>query len=169
MHTDMTNGINWPKRPAHGPRVFAAEGKAPYAGDVAANEAFALLKENPKAVLVDVRSSAEWSFVGLPDLTSLGRQPLLIEWQSFPGMAPNPRFVEQTRAALAEAGVGAGDPVLFLCRSGARSRNAAIALTEAGFGACYNISDGFEGALDGERHRGRRTGWKAEGLPWAQN
>lgn len=151
------------------PAAFAAASEGGYAGDLQPPEAFALLNSTPRAYLVDVRSSAEWSFVGLPDLAALGRQPLLVEWQAFPGMALNGRFVDQAEAALKEAGAGYDDPVLFLCRSGARSRAAAIAMTKAGYRACYNIADGFEGALDSARHRGLTGGWKASGLPWVQS
>ncbi|HTP77410.1 MAG TPA: rhodanese-like domain-containing protein [Rhizomicrobium sp.] len=137
-----------------------------YAGDLSVTEAWALLQSDPRAQLVDVRTSAEWSFVGLPDLSSLGREALLVEWQSFPTMRPNPSFVDDT----VRAGVGAKDaPVLFLCRSGARSRSAAIAITAAGYSRAYNIAGGFEGDLDGERHRGQQNGWKASGLPWKQS
>jgi len=136
-----------------------------YAGDLSAEEAWALLQSDPKARLVDVRTQAEWNFVGLPDLGSLGRDVALVEWQMFPTMQVNPDFVAATEAA---AGADKAAPVLFLCRSGARSRSAAIALTRAGYAKAYNIAGGFEGDLDGERHRGQRNGWKAAGLPWKQ-
>ncbi len=135
-----------------------------YAGDLSVQDAWALLKSDPKARLVDVRTSAEWNFVGVPDLAEIGRDVALVEWQSLPAMQVNPAFV-------AEAGREAADkaaPVLFLCRSGARSRAAAIAMTKAGYAKAYNIAGGFEGDLDGERHRGRKNGWKASGLPWKQ-
>jgi rhodanese-related sulfurtransferase len=132
-----------------------------YAGDLSVTEAWALLEKEPAARLVDVRTQAEWNFVGLPDLGALGREVELVEWQMFPTMQVNPGFVEQ-------AGGDKDAPVLFLCRSGARSRNAAIALTRAGYTRAYNIAGGFEGDLDGERHRGNRNGWKAAGLPWKQ-
>ena len=135
-----------------------------YAGDLSATEAWELLKSDPKARLIDVRTTAEWNFVGLPDLRPLGQEAALIEWQMFPTMQPNPQFV-----AAASAGADKDAPVLFLCRSGARSRSAAIALTAAGFGRAYNIAGGFEGDLDDERHRGHRNGWKAAGLPWKQS
>jgi len=135
-----------------------------YAGDLSAQEAWDLLKSDPRAVLVDVRTQAEWNFVGLPDLSSLGRDVALIEWQMFPTMQANPGFTGE--AAQAQADKAA--PVLFLCRSGARSKSAAIALTRAGYGKAYNIAGGFEGDLDGDRHRGRKNGWKASGLPWKQ-
>src|SRR5450755_4017120 len=103
-----------------------------YAGDLSADEAWALIKAEPKAQLVDVRTTAEWSFVGLPDLSSVGREVLCAEWQAFPTMAVAPDFVGLTNDALRQAGATAQTPVLFLCRSGARSRAAAIAMTRAG-------------------------------------
>ncbi|HEY0302725.1 MAG TPA: rhodanese-like domain-containing protein [Rhizomicrobium sp.] len=133
-----------------------------YAGDLSAQEAWDLLASDPKARLVDVRTQAEWNFVGLPDLSELGRDVALIEWQMFPTMQVNPGFT------AAAAGPDKDAPVLFLCRSGARSRSAAIALTQAGYSRAYNVAGGFEGDLDGERHRGMRNGWKASGLPWKQ-
>ncbi len=136
-----------------------------YAGDLDVQAAWDLLQSDPKATLVDVRTRAEWNFVGLPDLSPLGRDVALIEWQMFPTMQINPDFAAATAAA---AGPDKDAPVLFLCRSGARSRSAAMALTEAGYARAYNIAGGFEGDLDGERHRGRRNGWKAAGLPWKQ-
>ncbi|MBX3494914.1 MAG: rhodanese-like domain-containing protein [Parvibaculum sp.] len=144
-------------------------GKQPdnYAGDVTPEEAFRVLGADPKATLVDVRTRAEWSFVGLPDLSGMGKEPMLLEWQVFPAMERNPRFADDLASAL---GPDKKDvPVFFLCRSGARSRAAAIALTAAGFGRCFNIAGGFEGDLDSARHRGGRNGWKATGLPWAQS
>lgn len=126
------------------------------------------LKADPQAVLVDVRSRAEWTFVGVPDLSPIGREPVLLEWQRFPGMEPNADFVDQLRSALAERGAGSETPIYFLCRSGARSAAAAAAMTAAGFRYCVNVSDGFEGSLDSERHRGRSNGWKAADLPWRQ-
>ncbi len=137
-----------------------------YAGDVSAEEAWRVLGENPQAVLIDVRTRAEWSYVGLPDLTPVGKEPLLAEWQTFPTMAVNAAFSGDVAAAL---GAERKDvPVLFLCRSGARSKAAAVALTAQGFSRCYNVAGGFEGDLDQDRHRGHRNGWKAAGLPWAQ-
>lgn len=135
-----------------------------YAGDLRPAEAWALLEQDPKAVLVDVRTAPEWGFVGVPRLDGLGKETLCVSWQAYPSMARNDDFV----AEVAGKGVGKGQPVLLLCRSGARSRAAAIALTAAGFGPCYNIAEGFEGDRDGELHRGSVGGWKVAGLPWAQ-
>lgn len=135
-----------------------------YAGDVTPEEAWKLLNDNPEAVLVDCRTDAEWKFVGVPDLSSLQRDVLFIEWNRFDG-THNDGFVDDLRSAGVSPG---GRPVVFLCRSGNRSIGAAAAATEAGIGPSYNILDGFEGNLDEHRHRGT-TGWKAAGLPWRQS
>ena len=140
-----------------------------YAGDISASEAFSILQEEDASVLVDVRTKAEWNYVGVPDLSSVGKQTLLIEWQDFPSMSLNPNFTTTLEKALRDNGVAADAPLLFLCRSGARSRAAAIALTQTGHPRCFNIADGFEGPLDDERHRGAIGGWKAQGLPWSQS
>lgn len=139
-----------------------------YAGDVTPTQAWDRLAADPKAQLIDVRTMAEWNFVGTPDLQALDRPIHCIEWQSFPGGGANPDFVDAARAALARAGADETSPVLLLCRSGARSRAAAIALTQAGFQACFNVAHGFEGDRDTDGHRGNVDGWKAAGLPWRQ-
>jgi len=140
-----------------------------YAGDVSASDAWRLLGEDPRAVLVDVRTAAEWGFVGTPDLRPVGKQALLVEWQGFPSSGPRPDFVATVERQLAGQGVGKDAPVLLLCRSGARSKAAAVALTAAGYSRALNVEGGFEGPLDGEGHRGGVDGWKASGLPWAQS
>ncbi len=137
-----------------------------YAGDVNVTEAWDLLSREPAAQLVDVRTVAEWNFVGVPDLAKLGRSVHRIEWQMYPSMAANPDFVAQAGAAL---GGDKNVSVFFLCRSGARSRAAAMAMTAAGYTKSFNIAGGFEGDLDDERHRGKTNGWKAAGLPWTQS
>ncbi len=141
------------------------EAVAGYAGDVTPEAAWDALRTQPDAVLVDVRSDAEWAFVGVPDLSSAGKDVVRAAWATFPGMKPNPDFA----ATLAEQGVGPASAVYFLCRSGVRSAAAARAMTAQGYGRCYNISGGFEGDLDSQRHRGRVNGWKLAGLPWAQS
>lgn len=135
-----------------------------YAGDVAPKTAWKILTERSEAVLIDVRTRAEWNFVGVPDLAGVGKKPALIEWQMFPTMQPNPDFV----SALAGGVANKDAPLLFLCRSGARSAAAAKAMTAAGYSTCFNVSDGFEGPLNGEAKRGSSDGWKASGLPWRQ-
>lgn len=149
--------------------AMASSSSSDYAGDVPPRTAWERLLADPGAQLIDVRTTAEWHFVGLPDLSGLHRQVHCIEWQDFPGGVPNPHFVARARAALEACGAGPDSTVLLLCRSGARSRAAAIALTQAGFTACFNIAEGFEGDKDGAGHRGQCGGWKAAGLPWKQN
>jgi rhodanese-related sulfurtransferase len=136
-----------------------------YTGDVAPQTAFKILSENKGAVLIDVRTRPEWNFVGLPELSSIGKKPTLLEWQVFPSMQPNPDFVTALSGAVADKAT----PLLFLCRSGARSAAAAKAMTAAGYSTCLNISDGFEGPLDAQAKRGSAGGWKAAGLPWRQS
>lgn len=140
-----------------------------YAGDLSVQETWDLLAKNPKAQLVDVRTVAEWNFVGVPDLASLGKPVHRIEWQSYPSMQPNAHFVADAVEKLGEVGADPSTPVVFLCRTGARSRAAAMALTRAGYQNAFNISNGFEGEIDPAGHRGAINGWKAAGLPWRQS
>ncbi|MCF8587557.1 rhodanese-like domain-containing protein [Gordonia liuliyuniae] len=135
-----------------------------YAGDITPRDAWERLAADPKAVLVDCRTRAEWSFVGVPDVSSLGKQTIFIEWVDYPNGARNPSFVDELRAA----GVADDDEVLFLCRSGQRSIGAAETATAAGIVAAYNVLDGFEGGIDPSGHRGS-VGWRAEDLPWRQS
>ena len=137
--------------------------------EVSAEDAYALLASHAKALLVDVRTKPEWQFVGVPDLSGLSKSVLLLEWQSYPTMATSPDFAAVLSEELRRRGAEADTPVLFLCRSGARSRSAAAALMQAGWKDCRNISEGFEGDLDAERHRGAQNGWRARGLPWTQS
>jgi rhodanese-related sulfurtransferase len=136
--------------------------------DVTVSDTWDHLKTDKTAVLIDVRTKAEWAFVGLPDLSSLSKRPILVEWQSFPDNREDPLFAERLTTALNEAGVQENTPAFFICRSGGRSRRAAEVMVMAGFESCHNVADGFEGPLDGDRHRGRIGGWKAAGLPWSQ-
>lgn len=129
----------------------------PYPGALTPGEAWKVLQAAPGARLVDVRTRAEWDWVGhVPGAVEL-------EWQTYPGGQPNPNFVAQLRQQV--------DPealVLFLCRSGARSDAAARAATAAGYGNCYNILEGFEGDRDANGQRNRVGGWRHAGLPWHQ-
>ena len=143
----------------------AAQG---YAGDVTPQEAWRVLSLNEGAQLVDVRSAAEWTFVGAPDLSSLKASPIFVEWKSFPGMGRVESFASDVSQALASAGADAETPVFFLCRSGGRSASAAGALTQMGAKAAFNVAGGFEGDLNVDRHRGGVSGWKAGDLPWVQ-
>jgi len=144
--------------------TYQVSSAAGYTGDVAPATAWKILSEHKDAVLVDVRTRAEWNYVGLPDLDPIAKKPALLEWQVFPSMQPNPEFV----AALSGAIANKDAPLLFLCRSGARSAAAAKAMTAAGYSTCLNVADGFEGPLDAQAKRGSAGGWKAAGLPWRQ-
>ncbi len=119
---------------------------------------------DPDAQLIDVRTDAEWNFVGVPDLSAAGKQPVLIAWQVYPAMQVNGAFIQH----LTQAGLTPSNKLYFLCRSGARSLAAAKAAVEAGFPHAFNIADGFEGPPDAEGHRGGVAGWKADSLPWRQ-
>ncbi|MDX1580701.1 MAG: rhodanese-like domain-containing protein [Alphaproteobacteria bacterium] len=138
---------------------------ASYAGDIPVEEAWKILESEPDAQLIDVRTKAEWTFVGVPDLGPVNRQPILLEWQEYPSMEKNSGFAE----ALESADIPKDAPLLFLCRSGQRSAAAAELMTSHGYSRCYNFIDGFEGPADAARHRGTSGGWKARGLPWVQN
>ena len=129
----------------------------PYAGALTPSEAYEVWQLAPGAKLVDVRTRAEWDWVGqVPGAVQ-------IEWLTYPGSRPNPSFVSQLKREV--------DPeslVLFLCRSGGRSDHAARAATEAGYLESYNILEGFEGDKDANGHRNRIGGWRHAGLPWRQ-
>ena len=146
-------------------------GFTPRVGDIDPGAAWEILRDaGSDACLIDVRTRAEWGFVGVPDLTELGGSPLFAEWAAYPGMSVNPRFAEEV---VEQLGSSRPETFLFLCRSGARSLRAAQAvalhLSQDGWNAvCLNVAEGFEGDLDGDGHRGRINGWKVRGLPWRQ-
>ena len=141
---------------------------AGYAGDVAPRACLEGLMQYVSAQLVDVRTTAEWAYVGLPDLKGAGKEPIRAEWQVFPAMTVDGGFAAKVAAALAAKGVAKDAPLYFLCRSGVRSKAAATAMTQAGFTSCFNVTGGFEGPPDPDGHRGRVAGWKVDGLPWTQ-
>jgi rhodanese-related sulfurtransferase len=126
------------------------------------------LAVRPGSQLIDVRTRAEWTYVGIPDLGPIGKRTVLVEWQTFPDQAVDPRFAERLASELSALGVQFDDDLFFICRSGSRSLAAAKAMAAAGYRACHNVAGGFEGPLDDESHRGSVGGWKAAGLPWRQ-
>ena len=137
--------------------------------DVPVEQVWARLQADPTAILIDVRTRAEWNFVGTPDLSALSRKPVLIEWQSFPDGSLNAAFLDQLVAKLDELGADHETELFFICRSGARSRHAANAAADANYKKCHNVAEGFEGPLDPNSHqRGHSAGWQAAGLPWTQ-
>ncbi len=136
-----------------------------YAGNVTPKDAWNILDKQHNSYLVDCRTAAEWSFVGVPDLSSLGKDTMFVEWNRFPGGLENPDFVEEVK----NSGMDQGSIILFLCRSGQRSIAAAIAMTDAGYANSYNILEGFEGDKNENSQRGTVGGWKLSGLPWQQS
>ncbi len=104
-----------------------------YYADVTPEEAWEALKSEPGAALVDVRTTAEWAYVGLPDLSATGAPLLRLEWQQFPTGQVNPAFVEMLGEAFEDRGVDRDAPIFFICRSGGRSASAAAAMTDAGY------------------------------------
>ena len=137
-----------------------------YAGDVSCQEAWDVLANDPVAILVDVRTQVEWQLIGKPDLSSIGKEPVYLQWVTMQGV--NANFVEELKAALMEHGATQETPIFFLCQSGGRSKMSAMQCTAQGYRACYNIAEGFEGDLDEHQHRNSVSGWKVACLPWTQ-
>ena len=129
----------------------------PYAGALTPAEAHEVMQHHANAKLVDVRTRAEWDWVGRVP------QAVEVEIMSYPGNRPNNAFVEELEKTVPKDAV-----VMFLCRSGGRSHNAAGYATQAGFSQCYNVLEGFEGDRDAGGHRGKAGGWRFHGLPWMQ-
>ena len=136
--------------------------------DISVAEVWKRLEADAEAQLVDVRTRPEWAFVGVPDVSMLGRRVLMVEWQTFPDSRVNPNFGDRLSGLLSEAGVKKDADLYFICRSGGRSRMAAEATAAAGYARCHNVAEGFEGPLDADGHRGNLAGWKSAGLPWVQ-
>jgi rhodanese-related sulfurtransferase len=129
-----------------------------YTGEVTPEEAWTLLQHAPGTILVDVRTHAEWNWVGrVPHAVE-------IEWMHWPERDLNPNFLKQLEAQVDKEAL-----VVFLCRSAARSHSAAMLATEHGYTQCYNILEGFEGDKDADQQRGNIGGWRKAGLPWSQS
>jgi len=127
-----------------------------YAGALLPAEAHKLMQAGAK--LVDVRTKPELQYVGkIPG-------SLAVEWQTYPGSRENPEFLAELAAAVPK-----DQPVMFICRSGARSHSAADAATRAGWREAYNVLEGFEGDKDAAQHRNSVGGWRKAGLPWVQS
>ncbi|MDA8416032.1 MAG: rhodanese-like domain-containing protein [Betaproteobacteria bacterium] len=136
----------------------AQDTNLPYCGALLPDEAYEVLTHTAQVVMVDVRTQAEWDWVGFVP------EAVHIEWQSYPSGLRNDKFVEILRSRVPEQAT-----ILFLCRSGARSHAAAEEATRQGWSQCYNVLHGFEGDRDVQGHRGVINGWCAAGLPWKQN
>ncbi len=148
-----------------------SSGFAPRVGEVSPTEAWKLLETDRSARLIDVRTRAEWGYVGVPDLSEIGQTLICVEWAMFPEMSINPRFTEAVTEELGDERPGS---LLFICRSGKRSLAAARAMADhlASRGEtarCLSVAEGFEGDLDPHGHRGCLNGWKFRGLAWRQS
>lgn len=132
-----------------------------YKGDIPPPEAHERLKKNANAVLIDVRTQPEWTFVGVPQVDRLVR----LSWQVYPQMEVNAKFVEEVEGMSLPKDC----EILCICRSGARSASAASALARAGYTNAWNVAEGFEGDKDTKGQRGKNNGWKSHGLPWVQS
>ncbi|MDK9720968.1 MAG: rhodanese-like domain-containing protein [Rhodospirillales bacterium] len=131
--------------------------------DISPQTAWTILERVPQALLIDVRTEPEWLFVGVPDPESLGKALIKICWQAYPSMERNSSFLDQLAASV----LAPEQTLLLICRSGVRSKAAALFLRDNGYPAAFNIEGGFEGNLDGSKHRGV-GGWKSASLPWKQ-
>jgi rhodanese-related sulfurtransferase len=149
----MTTDILWTARQR------GHEKQLPYAGAVTPQEAYALLRDHPRAKLVDVRTNAERDWVGRVAVPA--ERHAAVEWNVYPGSTQNPQFLDQLNQVADKEEV-----LLFLCRSGVRSRHAAKLATEQGYAHCFDILEGFEGDKDAEGHRKNVGGWCKHGLPW---
>lgn len=151
--------MDTPKQILERARQRAVRMNLPYAGALTPAEAAALLQAHSGASLVDVRTRAEWEWVGRVPGT------VLIEWNTWPDGGRNEQFERELLARVPEK----APPVLFICRSGGRSHHAATAAAKLGYPLAFNVLEGFEGDKDANNHRGTTNGWKVAGLPWAQS
>lgn len=130
----------------------------PYEGALLPIEAYEIWQQAPGAKLVDVRTRAEWDYVG--------RIPAAVEIEllTYPGNRLNPAFLAELTQQVDKEAL-----MMFICRSGGRSHKAAMLAMQAGYTECYNVLEGFEGDKDAAGHRNTKGGWRAAGLPWVQS
>lgn len=140
-------------------RARGQANQLPYAGALTPQEAYALLQSDSNVKLVDVRTSAERDWIGRPNIEP--EQHAAVQWNLYPGGTPNPDFLPQLAQAADKENV-----LLFLCRSGVRSRYSAQLATENGYANSFDILEGFEGDKDADGHRKTVGGWCRAGLPW---
>ncbi|KPK40022.1 MAG: sulfurtransferase [Gammaproteobacteria bacterium SG8_47] len=140
---------------------------APQVNTITSRQAHQLVQDNPKAILVDVRSSMEFLFIGHPT------GAINVPWIDEPDWKVNPHFAVEVRKLVLGGlshleGAHNDVPIVLICRSGKRSLEAGEVLIKDGFRDVYNVGDGFEGELDDHHHRSTINGWRFEGLPWEQ-
>ena len=132
--------------------------------NVTSVECFRKLSEISNSYLIDVRTKPEWEFIGVPDLSSLNKKTIFISWQVYPEMKINSSFKNQ----VIESNIKQDDKIFLICRSGARSLNAAKFLISCGYNYCFNVSDGFEGDKNNRSQRSTINGWVYHNLFWKQ-
>ncbi|MES2676972.1 MAG: rhodanese-like domain-containing protein [Pseudomonadota bacterium] len=133
-------------------------------------DAWKILQENPNSILIDVRTKEEIEFVGFVDQSKINGKIILLPWKNYPQMSADESFTDKLSALIAEIfpSNSKETQLLFLCRSGNRSLEAALFMSDFGYN-CYNIINGFEGSHNDLGQRGKINGWKAQNLPWRQN
>jgi rhodanese-related sulfurtransferase len=135
-------------------------------GSLNPQQAWQMLQDDPQAVLVDIRSTMEYLFVGHP----VGA--VHVAWIDEPEWTVNPKFVKEIRKLMLGGAVCTEDqgcaPVILICRSGKRSLEAGKSLLDSGFKQVYHIDEGFEGERDENHHRSTSGGWRFHDLPWEQ-
>ena len=147
-----------------------------------ANDAFELLKKDNNSFLVDVRTPEEVNFVGFVEPNSINNRLIFLPWQTLPHMNLNADFGEKLEESImAKSQVNSKLPhfkpslnlieckIIFICRSGSRSKQDANYSLNLGYKNCYNLAFGFEGELNNENQRGKINGWKASNLKWIQS
>ena len=132
--------------------------------NISSIECFAKLSKEANSQLIDVRTEPEWSYVGVPDLSSIRKKVIFISWQTYPAMEKNIFFEN----ILLESNIKKDTNLCFICRSGQRSYSAAEFSISRGFSNCFNVTDGFEGVKNHDRRRSLINGWKFNNLPWKQ-
>lgn len=134
--------------------------------DISPKAAWQMVHDNPRTILVDIRSSMEFLFVGHP----VGA--VHVPWIDEPDWEVNPHFVADVRKLVLGGAVCATDegcaPIVLICRSGKRSQEAGKTLIGAGLSNIYHIDEGFEGELDDKHRRSTVGGWRFHDLPWEQ-
>lgn len=132
--------------------------------EIFSDEAFEILKTKKASYLVDVRTSPEWLFSGVSDLSDIGKQVITISWRNYPRMEVNENFLKEIEKRIPDK----DSNIFFICKTGGRSLDAAIFCSENGYENCFNVTNGFEGDANENSQRGKINGWKALSLPWVQ-
>jgi rhodanese-related sulfurtransferase len=129
-------------------------------------QAWQMLQDDPQALLVDIRSTMEYLFVGHPT------GAVHVPWIDEPDWTVNPHFETEIRKLLLGGAVCSPEthctPIILICRSGKRSLEAGRALMKTGLRSIFHVNEGFEGELDEHHHRSTAGGWRFRGLPWEQ-